>query len=69
MVEVEVVNFIGEYTNDEDEGTFESPSSKKRRCGIGRAEKGGDFNEALGKIERYQFKVSGNEEEFGVGCL
>ena len=42
-----VVDFINAYTHDEDGGTFEIPPSKNRRGGIGRAEKGGDFNEVL----------------------
>ena len=46
-VEVGVLYFFYEYANDEDEGTLESPPSKKRRRGIGRTDKGGDFNEAL----------------------
>ena len=49
MVESEVLDFIDDYENDEYEGTFESPPSKKRRGGICRAEKGGGFIEALGK--------------------
>ena len=44
-----MVNFIGDYENDEYEGTFESPQSKKRRGGMDRAEKGVDFYEALEK--------------------
>ena len=40
VVEAEVVDFIDDYTDDEDEGTFESPS------GIGRSENRGDFNYA-----------------------
>ena len=66
MVEAELADFIYDYKNDEDEGTFESPPSKKRRFGISRTDKGGDFNEALEKSERHQFKVSDNKEEFGV---
>ena len=50
VVEAEVVDFIDDYANNEDEGIFESPPSKKRRGGIGRAEKGGDFNEVLEKV-------------------
>ena len=41
-----VVDFIDDYKNDEDEGTLEITPSKNRRGGIGRVEKGGDFNEA-----------------------
>ena len=36
-----MVDFIDDYKNDEYESTIESPPSKKRRCGIVRAEKGG----------------------------
>ena len=42
-----MVDFIDDKKNDEDEGKFESSSYKKRRGGIGRTEKGGDFNEEL----------------------
>ena len=44
-----MVDFIDVYANDEDEGKFESYPSNKSRGGIGRVEKGGGFNEALGK--------------------
>ena len=37
VVELELVYFIDDYKNDEDEGIFESPPSKKRIGGIGRA--------------------------------
>ena len=47
MVEAEVLEFIDDYANDEYKGIFESPPSNNSRGGIGRAEKGGDFNEAL----------------------
>ena len=47
VVEADLVEFINGYANDEDEGTFESPPSKKGRGGISRAEKGGGFNEVL----------------------
>ena len=57
VVEAEVVDFIDDYYNDEDEGTFEIPPYNNSRGGIFRAEKGGDFNEALEKSERHQFKV------------
>ena len=50
VVEAEVVDFIDEYKNYEDEGGFYSPPYIKRRCGIGRVEKGGDFNKVLEKI-------------------
>ena len=43
VVEAEVVEFINDYVNGEDEGAFESPLSKKRRGGIVRAEKMGGF--------------------------
>ena len=69
MVEVEVVEFVYDYKNDEDELTFESPPSKNRRCGIGMAVKGVILMRRWKKIERHQFKVSENEEEFGVGFL
>ena len=49
VVESEVVYFINENANDEDEGAFESPPYNKRRGGIGSSDKGGDFNEALEK--------------------
>ena len=52
MVEEVVVEFIDDYKNDEDEGKFDSPPSNKRRGGIGRADKGSDFNEELGKTLR-----------------
>ena len=52
MVEAEVVDFIDDYTNYKDEGTFESPPSNNGRGGIGRLEKGSDFNEALEFILR-----------------
>ena len=42
-------------------GGVDSHPYKKIRCGIGRSEKGGDFNKALGKYERHKFKVSENE--------
>ena len=45
-----MVDFINDYTNDEDEGTFEIPPSNNRRGGIDRAEKEGGFNEALGFV-------------------
>ena len=45
-----MLDIINKYTNDEDEGTIESPPSKKGRRGIGRAEKGDYFNEVLEKI-------------------
>ena len=64
--EAEVVESINDYTNDEDWGKFESTSSKNRIGGIFRADKGGSFNLVLKNIERYQFKVSNNEEESGV---
>ena len=47
-----MVKLIDYYANDEYQGTFESPPSKKRRAGISRADKGGDFNEALENILR-----------------
>ena len=47
VVEAKVVDFIDDYANDEYTGTFESPPSNRRRCGKGRAEKGGNFNEAF----------------------
>ena len=47
MVEAEVVDFIYDYANDGDEGKFYGPISKKRRSGICRAEKRGDFNYSL----------------------
>ena len=47
MVDAEVIEIIDDYANDEDEGKFESLPSKKRRYGVGRVDKGGDFNEAL----------------------
>ena len=47
MSESEVMNFIDYYSNDKYEGTFESHPSKKKKGGIGRAEKGDYFNEAL----------------------
>ena len=37
VVEAKVVDFIDNYTNNEYEGTFESPPSNKMRGGIGRA--------------------------------
>ena len=37
--------------------------------GIGRAEKGGGFNEALEKYDRHKLRVLENGEEFGVGFL
>ena len=49
MVEAEVVDFIDDYDNDENEGTFEITPSKKSWGGIGREEKGGDLNETLEK--------------------
>ena len=49
VVEAEMVDFINDYANDEDEVTFDITPSKKRRFGIGRVKKGGNFNEALGK--------------------
>ena len=49
MVEAEVVDFINDYKNDEYEDTIYSSPSKNRRGGIGRADKGGGFNELLGK--------------------
>ena len=53
LVEAEVVDFINNHENDEYDGTLESPTSTKRRGGIGRVEKGGDFNEALEIFLRY----------------
>ena len=50
MVESQVVEFVYDYTTDEDEGKFYSTSSKNMRGGIGRAEKGGGVNEALEKL-------------------
>ena len=47
VVDVEVVEFIDDYANDEYEGKYEILQSKKRRGGIGRTDKGGNFNEAL----------------------
>ena len=44
-----MTDFIDNYENDEYEGTFESPLSKKRRGRICRSEKGNDFNEAFKK--------------------
>ena len=44
-----MVNFIGDYDNDEYEGTFKSPPSNKRRGGTDRAEKGDGFHESLKK--------------------
>ena len=44
-----MVDFIDDYKNYEYEGGIDSPPSKKSRCGIVRAYKGGDFNEALEK--------------------
>ena len=35
MLEAEVVGLLDDYDNDEDEGIFDSPPSKKRRDGIG----------------------------------
>ena len=49
MVEAEVVELIYDYKNDEDQGTIKSPPSNKSRYGIGRVDKGVDFNEALEK--------------------
>ena len=46
---MQVVDFIDDYNNDEDEGIIESPPYKKRIGGIGKAEKGVDFNKALEK--------------------
>ena len=45
LMEAEAVDFINDYENDENEGTFESPPPNNWRGGIGRVEKGGDFNE------------------------
>ena len=53
MVELKVVDSIDDYANGEYVGGFESPPSKKSRNVIFRAEKGGDFNEALEKNERH----------------
>ena len=64
-----MVDFIDVYYNDEYEGEIESHPSKKRGGGIGREDKGGDFNKALEKSDRHQFKFSEKEEEFGVGFL
>ena len=50
VVEPQEVDFINEYKNGDDEGTFKIPPPKKRRVGILSAEKRGDFNEALGKL-------------------
>ena len=47
VAEAEVLNFINDYNNHEYGGKTDSPPSKKKRCGINRSEKGGDFNEAL----------------------
>ena len=58
VLEAEVVYLIYDYKNYEDEGKFDIPSAKKRRFGIVRVEKGGDFNEALEKSEIHQFKVT-----------
>ena len=44
LVEAEVMGFIDEYANYEDEGIFESSSSKKSRGRIVRAYMGGGFN-------------------------
>ena len=44
VVEADVVDLIYDYSNDEDEGTFECPHSKNRRGVIGRAE-GSDLRE------------------------
>ena len=43
------MDFIDDYNNDEYKGEIESPPYKKRRDGIGRADKGDGFNEALEK--------------------
>ena len=61
VVEVEMVDFIEDYSNDEDKGTIEIPPYSKRTGEIVRAEKGGYFNEALEKSERHKFNVSENE--------
>ena len=50
VVEAEMVDSIDDYKNDEEQGTLAISPSKNSGGGIGRAEKGGDFNEALGKI-------------------
>ena len=47
MVESEVLEFIDDYKNDEDEEGIYSLSYKKSIGGTGMAEKGGGFNEAL----------------------
>ena len=49
VVEVEGVDFVDDYVNYEEEGTFEGPLPKKSRSGIGRAEMWGDLNESLEK--------------------
>ena len=69
VVEVEVVEFVDDTANYEEEGIFESPLSKKRGSGIGRAEMWGDINESLEKIERHQFIFLENEEDFYMSFL
>ena len=58
------MDFINDYTNDEDEGTFESPPSNNRRGGIDRAEKEGGFNEALGFV--FETSIQSLGEKRGV---
>ena len=56
IVEAEVASDVDDVINDEYEGTFESPRSKKRRGSRDRIEKD-DANEALVFL-RHQLKVS-----------
>ena len=49
---MEMTEFIIDYATDEDGGIFQCPPPKKRRSGVGRADKGGNFNEALETILR-----------------
>ena len=50
LLEPRAVDFIDDYSNDVYEGTFYSPPFKNSIYGIFKAEQGGGFDEALGKM-------------------
>ena len=66
VVDMEEVEFIYDYANDEYEGKFEIPPSKKRRGGIGRQIRGAILMRHWINFEIHQLKVSEKKEEFGV---
>ena len=69
VLKAEMVESIYDYNNDEYEGNLRVPHIRIREVEYAEKRRGVILMRRWKKSERYQFKVSENEEEFGMGFL